>query len=110
MVTGFSIFSRSSEKKIEQQWQTRFKLNCVPVDFMNKETNRLALLNIEEIEACRKTHINVDDIHTKLCTSIINEMNNTFSENRNQVRKKAFQTQKTLLEWPSERPNGKNVH
>lgn len=32
---------------------------------------------VKEIEACRETQINVIDIYNKLCTTIINEMNNT---------------------------------
>lgn len=110
MVTGHSIFSRSSEGKNEQQRQTRFKLNCVPVDFMNEERNRLALLNIiEEIEACRETQINVDDIYNKLCNTIINEMNNTIPKLETKSAKKRFRHKIPLLERPSERPMGKYV-
>lgn len=62
----YSIFSRSPERKIEQQQRkTRFQLNCVPADFMSNETNKLALIYIiEEIEACRETQTNVDVIYT----------------------------------------------
>ena len=92
MVTGHSIFSRSPERKIEQQQQkTRFKLNCVPADFMSNETNKLALINIiEEIKACRETQTNVDVIYNKLCTTIINEMNNTIPKLETKSAKKRF--------------------
>lgn len=37
-----AFFHARLRGKIEQQRQTRFQLNCVPADFMTKETNRLA--------------------------------------------------------------------
>lgn len=55
----------------------KFKLNRIPVDFMESELSRLAISGIiqQQIESTRETQTNIDGIYDKLCTTIWQEMN-----------------------------------
>lgn len=80
LVTEFTVSVSSRlidgcEHKNESNNDVRYKLNKVPVDFMNSELPRNALLEIIcKIERCRETQHDVDSLYDNLCSVIRQEM------------------------------------
>ena len=53
-----------------------FKLKRIPENFMNSELARTAFLDIiRNIELCRETQNNIDELYESFCTKLIKEMN-----------------------------------
>ena len=62
----------------EQYSPPRFKLKRLPDNFMESVTSALAISElILQIESARETQSEIDDIYTKLCDTIIQEMRET---------------------------------
>ena len=56
-----------------------YKLKRIPENFMNSELARTAFLDIiRNIELCRETQNNMDELYESFCTNLIKEMNETF--------------------------------
>lgn len=54
----------------------RYKLNHIPVDFMERDLTRRALLEIiERFKISRDSQDEIDSIYRMLCETIIQEMN-----------------------------------
>ena len=62
----------------EQYSPPRFKLKRLPDNFMESVTSALAISElILQIEGARETQSEIDDIYTKLCDTITQEMRET---------------------------------
>ena len=73
--------------------RVKYKLNKIPVNFMDRELARLALLQvIDKIENTRETQQSIDNIYENLCDTILNEMNHSIPKynvsNRTKKRNK----------------------
>lgn len=100
---GQNIFSRSSEEKKWTATANTFLTELCTCRFYEQRKN------FKNIESCMETQINVDDIYmyNKLCTTIINEMNNIFPKIETKSAKNRFRHKKHLIGTTNWRTNGK---
>ncbi|CAG2190911.1 HMGCR [Mytilus edulis] len=72
-------YSTKSQVPQECVENKRYKLKSIPNDLFASDLSKIALQSIiTQIERTRKTQTHIDEIYSKLCDIIIDEMNPTF--------------------------------